>query len=268
MEPNTPTPTPAPQIQPTPTPPPSEPAPVNSTGFEGDPAELHVNVPDGDWPGAFGIYKFSKQAVMVNFWTLIGFFIIAGIGAAFDYILTGIVGNVISYLLSAFASAGFALTFIAGVRGQRLDLKPALTEAAGLFIKVFLLNILVVLALGISFILFIIPVFFVIPRLTLVTYFLVDKNMGVLEAFKASWHATKGNALKAWGIIAVGILFGVLSLLLIGIYLSVMYSAAFAVLYEYLNRRQSLQAAEPAPAQPAQPPANPTPPTEPAPPTV
>jgi hypothetical protein len=131
------------------------------------------------------------------------------------------------------------------------------------------LTILITLSLIVSFLLLVIPFFFVLPRLTLAEYFLVDKNMGVIEAYKASWNATKGHSLKVWGIYGAGILMALLCVTVIGIpvafYLLIMYSAAFAVLYEFLNRSPATQpatAAAPAPAEPeSQPPVNPVPPT-------
>lgn len=266
MEPQTPAPNNQP-VTPSNDAPPSEPAPINSTGFAGDPAELHVNVPEGNWPGAFGIFKHSKSAVKLNFWTLAAFWLLSlAVSVVLGSKHTPLV-SIVTYIVDAFASTAFTITFIASVRGQRLDVGKAFNEAVPLFLKFLVLNILVLCSLTLSFVLLIVPFFFVLPRLSLANYFLVDKNMGILEAYKASWHATQGNAGKVWGIYGVSILFAVLMLVLVGIYLTIVYSAAIAVLYEYLNRQPAPRGAE-APAQQQQPTANPTPPTEPTPPTV
>jgi uncharacterized membrane protein len=114
------------------------------------------------------------------------------------------------------------------------------------------LFILIALSIVASAVLFIIPVFFVLPRLALAYYFLIDKHMGVIEAYKASWHATKGNAGKVWGIIGATILMALLMITIIGIpfsiYFLIMYSAVFAVLYEFLGKTQPTAPAAPAPA--------------------
>ena len=243
----------APTEQPTPQPSAETPE-VQAKGFEGDPAELHVNVPDS-WPGAFGLMKYSRSAVALNFWTLVGFWLLSVVVST---VLnrTGIIGHLVSILVSAFATAGYVLTFLAGVRGKKLDFADGAKEALPLTLKILGLEILVGLSLAVSFVLLVIPFFFVLPRLTLANYYLVDKNMDILEAYKASWHATKGFSGKIWGVIGVAILFAILIIVLVGIYLTIVYAAAFAVVYEYLNRRPQPQAVE---ATPETPPASPPP---------
>lgn len=60
---------------------------------------------------------------------------------------------------------------------------------------------------------------------------------GVLDAYKASWAATRGHAMKVWGIAGVNCLMLLPVITIIGIpvslYLLFMYSAANAVLYAY-----------------------------------
>ncbi len=112
----------------------------------------------------------------------------------------------------------------------------------------FLLGIVSGLVLVASFIALIIPFFIVAPRIALSPYFLIDKNMGPIEALKASWAITQGHAGKVWGIIGANIAFALLILTLIGIpvaiYLLFMYSAALAVLYEFLNKQPKPKAAK------------------------
>jgi len=67
----------------------------------------------------------------------------------------------------------------------------------------------------------------------------VDQKLGVLEAYKASWHATKGNGGKIWAIFGVTLLMILPTVTVIGfiatIYLTWMYSAVFALLYTYIT---------------------------------
>jgi hypothetical protein len=238
-----------PTEQPTPQPA-AEPPAVQATGFEGDPAELHANVPDR-WPGAFGVMPFSKAAVKLNFWTLAAFWVLA-IVVSGALKRAGAIGQIVGILVGVFATAGYVLAFLAGVRGERLDFADAFKKALPYTLKLLVLELLVGLTLAVSFVLLVIPFFFVLPRLSLASYFLIDKNMGILDAYKASWHATKGNAGKVWGIYGVTILFAILILVLVGIYLVIVYSAAIAVLYEFLNRNpaaQPVKAPAPAPAE-------------------
>jgi hypothetical protein len=226
------------------------------------------------WPGGLALYKYSKQAVRLNLWTLIIFFVFTLVLTTLVQTKLGLIGYVIAYLIEAFAAAGMALTWLAGVRGQNLPFAEAAKSALPLTLKMLGLTILVNLSLAASILLLVIPFFFVLPRLALANFFLVDKNMGVIEAYKASWNVTKGNAMKVWEVYAVCFLYALLLLTIIGIpfsiYLLVMYSAAPAVLYELLNRNPAPEAAaaQPQPQPAPEPPTNPEPPISPNPPSA
>lgn len=191
------------------------------------------------WPGAFGAFKYSKQAVMINIWTLVLLFLTV-IVVALLLDKQGTVGQFISGLISTYVSVAYTLTFIAGVRKQELSYLESLKKGLTYFVKFILLSILVALVLAGSLLLVIIPFFFVLPRTVLTNYYLLDQNMGVIESFKASWEATKGHSLQVWGIIGASILMALPMITIIGIpvalYLLIMYSAIFAVLYEYLKK--------------------------------
>jgi len=205
------------------------------------------------WPGIFGVYKYSKAAIRFNLGTNVWLVVITAVlgGATEAGLQEGhnAFAGIIAYLLSILFGAAFTISQIASVRRTKLSLGEALKHALPLWAKYFLLTLLVHITYIISFVLLVVPFFFVLPRLMLANYFLVDKRMGILEAYKASWHATKGHALKPWNVIAGMVLITLLSLTIIGIpfsiYFYVMYSAALAVLYEMLQAPQS-QATAPA----------------------
>lgn len=190
------------------------------------------------WPGAFGVFKYSSRAVQLNLVTIVTIFILDIIvfyvlNAIFkDQILT----DIFTGLLSVILEVSTILAVIAGVRGQKMPVDKALSKAVPLWLKMLVLEIIVRLTYIVSLVLLIIPFFFVLPRLILASYFLVDKNMGIMEAYKASWEETRGHSTQIWGVIAVTVLFAVLCLILIGIPLYILYSAAFAVLYESINK--------------------------------
>jgi len=210
-------------------------------------AQSTARVPDS-WPGGFGIYKYSKQAVKVNLWTLV---FVSLLGFVADLILLILLkrqlGNLVGFVVGSLITAATSIVFLAGVRGQALTVEQALKQALPLWLKMFLLNILVFFAVLASFLALIVPFFFVFPRLLLANYFLVDKKMDPVDAFKASWHATKGQGSKVWGIIGTNFAICLLFITIIGIpfaaYFLIMYSAAFPVLYVFLNKHH--------PAQPA-----------------
>ncbi len=214
------------------------------------------------WPGAFGLFKHSKKAVKRNLGTLVVIWIISlVISIVLDMILKKNLGGVVSYVADSLFAAAFALTYLAGIRGQAVSTGQALNKAVPFWLKMIGLNILVVLSVIGSILLLVIPFFFVLPRLVLANYFLVDQDMGVMDAYKASWAATKGHAGNVWGIIGVTILMALAAVTIIGIpfaiYWLIMYSASFAILYEFLHKSQPA-ATTPKPAAAAGTPSAPT----------
>lgn len=193
-----------------------------------------------EWPGAFGVYKYSKQAVRLNLETLILIWLLTTIVTViFDYILKGF-GGLVSLAVDGLTGSAFVLTYLAGVRGQRLTTGDAFNKAMNFWLRMIGLILLLGVSYVISILLLVIPFFFVFPRLSLATYFLIDHDMGVMEAYKASWEATKGNAGKIYGIVGATILMVLLAFTIIGIpffiYFVIMYGAAYAVLYEFLGK--------------------------------
>jgi hypothetical protein len=232
------------------------------------------NVP-ASWPGAFGAYKYSKGAVRFSIVTYIGFWLIGAVIIGIVEVISKQVGGGLSFLVDAFDAAAFALILLAGVRRQKLSIGQVFNQILPLALKIILLNLLIGVSLVISFLLLIIPFFFVAPRLTLANYFLVDQKLGVMEAYKASWRVTHGNVGKVWGIIGVNILMALLCVTIIGIpfaiYFLIMYSGASAVLYEFLNKSQpagAAPAATPTASASTAPPVSPQPPAAPTPPST
>ena len=204
-----------------------------------------------EWPGAFRIFTHSKEAVMANVGTLIWLYLIAIIFSLIPMIYKeSLLIQILGYVGSAFVSAALVIVYVQGVRGQKISLSDVLNKSLPLIIPFIVLSILVMASIVLSIIALIIPFFFVLPRLMLAEYFLIDKRMGIIEAYKASWNATKGHSKKVWAIIGVNIVFVLLIIVLIGIVLLFLYAAAMAVLYEYLNK--SVAASQPAAALPKQ----------------
>ncbi len=214
---------------------PPSPAPLSSTDSP------LPNVPD-IWPGPFGVYKYSRDAVKVNLAPIVVIWLL-------NNFVSGIIqwkfhrpGNLLSLIVGSILGTALILLYLAGIRRQRLSFGETFSKSLPLLLKMIGLYILVALSLIASLILLIIPFFIVMPRIVLAQYYLVNKNMGIIEAYKASWASTKGYATKVWGIIGVSVLMLVLMLTIIGIpvaiYLLIMYAAAMAVLYEFINKQQ------------------------------
>lgn len=231
------------------------------------------------WPGAFSAYAYSRAAVMYNIGTflgLIGLNILVSIASslvsgdrtvsfdsenAFRSSGAASIINIITQLASIWISAAMAYLMIAGIKRRKTELSESLREAGTVFLPFLGVNILVGLISVASILLLVVPAFFIIPRLVLAQYYLIEGKMGVTESISASWNATKGNTGKVWGLFGVGMLLVLLAVTIVGIpfaiYFGLMYQAAVPLLYMYLKGQLSVQAAS-----------GPTAPTGPTPPTA
>lgn len=205
------------------------------------------------WPGAFGAYKYSKAAVMQNLAPILVLIVLSIVVSAVPseqkYSFENLLVSVVAWILSLFFSIALTRTLIAGVRQQAYGLGRSLKEALDplLWLKYFGLSILVGLTVLVGLVLLVVPGIIFAARLSLAQYYLVDKKMGVIEAYKASWGSTKGSVMKVLGIVGVTILFVIAILVIVGLYFLLMYAAALAVLYQFLLNQPAGAAATPAP---------------------
>lgn len=202
---------------------------------------------EGDWPRAWGIYKHSRDAISKNVSTyllvVIGSFgILFALGLILQMIFGRKVGvyiyDVVSYLIVIWVTIALVNVYLASVRGKSIELEESIKTTASLWGRMLLLQVLIWLTIIGGLILLIVPGIIFQLRLSLATYYLVDKDMSVMEAYKASWEVTKGNLGKIWGLVGVKLLFYLLWFVLIGIYLTIMYTTVFAYLYEYLEKNK------------------------------
>lgn len=212
------------------------------------------------WPGAFGIVRPAREAMKRNLGTMILLVITtAVISIATQLILrnndaTSVsVSELISFLSATLLSCAEIVTIMASLRNKKIGYSQAFQLGTPMWWRMILLNLLTALTVLGGLILFIVPGIWFALRLSLAPYYLIDRQMGVMEAYKASWHATKGNLGKVWGIIGVMVLMVLPTLTLIGIvatvYLLFMYWPAMPMLYMYLSAKSPADApAAPAPA--------------------
>lgn len=196
------------------------------------------------WPGAFGAFKYSRNAMRPILWPYVGLVLLSlvasGAFAQLDSERNPIaygVGYVINIVLSIILSVAMTLLVLNGLRGTKMSLTESLQQSTPYMLRYFALNLVIGVIVIASLLALVIPFFFVMPRLVLAEYFLLDKNMGVTDALKASWDQTKGHSGKVWGIIGAMIVMALLIFVLVGIALLVLYSAAFGVLYMYITRQ-------------------------------
>jgi uncharacterized membrane protein len=125
--------------------------------------------------------------------------------------LAGLIVGGSSFMLlfvavNAFLSGGYHVLLIRVARGERAELGD-LFSGGHYFVRLFLANILFTLLALTGFVLFIIPYVFVILIFWPYTYVIVDKDTGVVEAFRKSQELTTGNLLAIFvlGLAVMGI---------------------------------------------------------------
>ncbi|MGB4800522.1 MAG: hypothetical protein WBP03_03335 [Candidatus Saccharimonadales bacterium] len=215
--------------------------------------ELYTELPK-EWPGARTAYKYSKAATLVNWQTYLYVFLITLAFSAVFYKLGGndstqgryVLAQIGSMLVSTFLGVSITVIELKNVARKKIDLDGALSMGGRYFVQTFLAGIATLFILIVSFLLLIVPFFFVAPRLVLYPYFIVDKNLGALEALRASWESTRGHVSKVWGIIGMTILYALIMISIIGIpvalYMLFMYSSATALLYRWITRSSTKNA--------------------------
>ncbi len=209
---------------------------------------------NNQWPGAFGLVKPAREAMMRNLSTMIMLVLTTGLLSLVLNILLRrndwqsiVISELISFVVSAIIACAEIVTVLASLRGKQIDYNQAFKLGYPMWWKMLLLNIVVGLTVVGGLILLIVPGVYFALRLSLAQYYLVDRQMGVMEAYKASWHATKGHVGKVWGIIGVMFLMVLPIVTIIGIlatiYLLFMFWPAMAMLYMYVSSRHQAASA-------------------------
>ncbi|HET8708669.1 MAG TPA: hypothetical protein VFL85_00130 [Candidatus Saccharimonadales bacterium] len=202
-------------------------------------------IPD-TWPGAFGAYKYSAKVIRTNIWPILGLLFVTWVAAVLPQTFDKEdpkrgAFQVLVQLFSVLLSAALIVAYLRGLHGRKVSFIDTIKEGAPHYLNILIVSILMTLIGFVSLLLLVIPFFFIMPRLVLTTYFVVDKRMDPVEAIKASWRTTEGNVGKVWGIIGATIAMALLMITIIGIpfaiYFLFMYAAAQAVLYGYLVKQ-------------------------------
>jgi hypothetical protein len=209
-----------------------------------------------EWPGAFGAFKYSKQAVMLNLGNIIILLIASYAVGSIINALTGnnnstnisemfssraVFGLFLASLVAYYFQIAIVMNYLSGASNKKTELGDTLNKAFPFYVDFVIMNVLRSIILMLSFIAFVIPFFFVLPRLILADYFLIDKKMTAIEALKASWNGTKGNSLKVYGIFGAVIVMCLPVITVIGIIVTVpllvLYSAVLAILYKNISAK-------------------------------
>jgi hypothetical protein len=216
-----------------------------------------------EWPGAFAIYKLSRERVRQNLEPLI---LLAVLPIGLNFVIGFVLGMIMdtntanglsqcaSFVISVYFTVVTTRAYLLAARKKQVNFEQALKIPSSLFWRMLLLNLLVIVSVVGGMVLLIVPGIIIALRLSQATYYLVDQDLGVREAYKASWNATKGHLGKLWGLIGVGFLMLLPAITIIGIiatiYLFFMYSLAAALFYMHLQKvHKAVPAEDAAPAE-------------------
>lgn len=210
--------------------------------MEGIEGSAETTPPD---PGARWALGRGWGTMKTHFWTflwmVLAYFVVAGVGVGarvgIGMATSQVAGLVVQFLWSLVVvtplAAGLAYAYLEGVRGT----EPGTDELLAGFQHVVPLvaaSILVGIAVSIGFILLILPGIYLGVRLIFTMLLVVDRDMGALEAMKASWGHTSGEVLDLFllGLASVVILVGGTLLLVVGLVpASIWVGAALASYY-------------------------------------
>ena len=194
-------------------------------------------------PGAFSLLKPSWEGVRLN---LITFFELAATPLLFSILASvvnhgkvtglgealGALGDIIAVI---FAPA-LVITQLKSVRQEKIDFSDAIKQGLHFLWRYLGLALCMVVVIGIGLILFIVPGLFMLRRYFLAPFYLIDRDMKVFDAMRASAADSKQFSAAVWGLIGVEILFALLSIVLVGIVLVVMYYCASAIRYTEIKK--------------------------------
>jgi len=158
-----------------------------------------------EWPGAFGAFKYSKDIILFNIGNIFILSLISGAFANFGNNIKNIglalIVLFVAYIFIFFIQIALIINYFAGADNKKINLSDSIKKAQHYLVNFIIMNILKVIIIILSIMAFIIPFFFILPRLLLSDYYLVDKDLGPVESLKASWTGTKGHALQVYSVI-------------------------------------------------------------------
>lgn len=184
-----------------------------------------------------------------------------------DSMLLQLLISGVSLILSVILQSGIAAVSLRLVREKTAEISDLFAQKQ-VWVNYFLAMLAYQLIVALGFILFIVPGIYWGLKYSLVLYLIVDKKIGVSEAFSQSGKMTQGILMKLFGFGLLGVFLNLGGLLALGVGVLVTMGItvlAYVLLYEQLlTRIQPNPAVAAVPAVPVAPTATPpiTPPTE------
>jgi uncharacterized membrane protein len=154
--------------------------------------------------------------------------------------------------LGAFFNLGFITIYLKVARGEKPDIKD-LFSGKSRIVPAILVSLLCGLGSVIGFTLLIVPGIIFVLMVFFALYFVMDKNMGVMESIRASINATRGSKMQlflfglvAWLLCVAAMIPCGLGFIVVGPWLGV----TGAVIYETLTKKEEAgESTPPAPVE-------------------
>ncbi len=154
---------------------------------------------------------------------------------------TGLIVLLIGLVIGIIIQAMLQVAEFEAAEGKKLEFGQVWQRSKPLILRLFGLSLLTGLIIVGGFILLIVPGLIFLRRYFLAPYFLIDKNLSITGALKESAKASKPYAGAIWGLIGVGILLSLTSIIpvvggLVSFVLGAAYSVAPALRYGEIKK--------------------------------
>ncbi len=149
---------------------------------------------------------------------------------------------VLTILLALFG----VILSLRAAQGKKLSFEAVWAELKAKGGRLFLIELLTILIIGVGFLFLIVPGIILLGRLIMSPFVLLDQNTGIKEAMDKSWAMSKGNMSPILAVIGFGILLGLTNIVpivgqIVGFGLAVAYSAALPLRYLELKKKAAKQ---------------------------
>jgi hypothetical protein len=200
-------------------------------------------------PTGFALFKPSYAAVLLNaqaFVVLLGLPIVLGLlsvlpkrGATPSASLAGL--SFVLLVVSLVIYPALIITQLKSVRHSKISLGEAWSQSVRFILRFIGLGIILGVLFGLGFLLFIIPGIYLVSRYYLAPYHMIDKNLSITEAMKASSDESKGYGWTIWGALLVDLLIAILRVIpflgwAIATVLGITYSCSGALCYVNIKK--------------------------------
>ncbi len=163
----------------------------------------------------------------------------------FEWFMVPIVMLAIGYGIFIAGPIGYSTkwVFLKAVRREKIEIKDMFAVFERNYWNAVIAGLVTTIIIVIGFFMLIVPGIIFACRLAFVPYLVIDQKMEAMEALKASWAMTKGHGwtIFAMALLAFLIVIAGLLVLIFGVLISAMWiSAAFAILYHSVYKKQGI----------------------------